>query len=247
MNSIRSYIKYLIFLPSIIFSQNDELEFSRESESTKVETLESQQKVFNVFKYQPSENIRLIYDSDFGETTSRIELTDEGYLDINENDDFSYIQQMKYGNDGIYLMKADQEIDLFLFISKEMKTEYPSPPLQLPKDLIIGQEWIWEGYKVEDDDTISVRTVGKVIGEEPTTVPAGEFHALRVKFDIETSDGEKSIVNQWLIPNIGRIRMHVVIDGGGFIGTILSLLGYDEIEFNLKEIKNIELAKKDSS
>ena len=242
MDNINSYIKYLLFIPAVLFAQNGELEFLSDLDSTKNITTQIQQKFYDISEYQPTENINLIYDSDFGETTSRIEITEEGYLDINENDDFCYIQKMKYNDDGIYLLRADQEIDLFLFISKEMETEYPSPPLQLPKNLFIGQEWVWEGYKVENDDSIKVRTVAKVIGEEEITVPAGTFNALRIQFDNETSEGEHSIINQWIVHNVGRVKMHVVIDGGGFIGTILSLLGYDEIEFNLKEIKRIEIA-----
>lgn len=242
MNKINSYIIYFLFIPLVILSQSNENEFSHDT--TNVFTAKLQQKVFNIFEYQPTENIQLVYDSDFGETISRIEITDEGYLDINENDDFSYIQKLEYRGNGIYLLEADQQLDIFLFISREMETKYPSPALQLPKNLVIGEEWIWEGFKVEDDDSISVHTVGKLIGEEQIKVPAGEFNALRINFEIETSDGEKSIITQWLVPNVGRVKMHVTIDGGGFIGTLLSLLGYDEIEFNLKEIKNTEVANK---
>lgn len=243
MNDINSYIKYFLFIPIVVFSQNDGNKSS--IDSTNVLTSNISKEIFNIFEYQPTEDMQLVYDSDFGETVSRIEATAEGFRDINENDDFSYIQKMRSDENGIYLIKADQEIDLFLFISKEMKTEYPSPPLQLPKNLIIGQEWIWEGYKVEDNDSIKVRTLAKVIEEEEITVPAGTFNALRIQFINETSEGEHSTINQWLAPNVGRVKMNVSIDGGGFIGTILSLLGYDEIEFNLKEIKNIELANKD--
>ena len=242
MDIINSYLKYLLFIPAVIFAQNNKLEFVSDLDSAINNTTQAHHKTFNIFEYQPTEDIKLVYDSDFGETSSRIEITEEGYLDINENDDFCYIQKMKYDDDGIYLLRADQEIDLFLFISKEMETEYPSPPLQLPKDLFIGQEWVWEGYKVENDDSIKVRTEAKVIGEEVITLPAGTFEALRIQFDNVTSEGEHSIINQWIAPNVGRVKMHVMIDGGGFIGTILSLLGYDEIEFNLKEIKHVEIA-----
>jgi len=242
MDNINAYIKYFLFIPAILFAQNGENNLSFDYDSIKSKSTHTEQNIFSLFDYQPTEDIKLIYDSDFGETTSRIEITEEGYLDINDNDDFCYIQKMKYDDDGIYLLKADQEIDLFLFISKEMETEYPSPPLQLPKNLFVGQEWVWEGYKVENDDSIKVRTVAEVIGEEEITVPAGTFDALRIQFDNETSEGEHSIINQWIVHNVGRVKMHIVIDGGGFIGTILSLLGYDEIEFNLKEIKRIEVA-----
>ena len=245
INKITSYLKYIIFIPLILFAQNEELDFSSDLDSVKNFTTQPQLKVYNSFDYQPAENITLIYDSDFGETTSRIEITDEGYLDINENDDFSYIQKMKYEDDGIYLLNADQQVNLFLFISKDINTEYPIPVLQLPKYLATNEEWIWEGFKVENDDTIDVRTVGKFIGEESITVPAGTFKTLRIQFEIETSDGENSLITQWMVRDVGRVKMDISIDGNGFIGTMISLLGYDEIEFNLKEIKHIKLAYKE--
>jgi len=245
MNRITFYIKHFFLIPAVIFAQNGELDSSSSLDSVKNFTTQPEQKVYNSFGYQPAENIKLIYDSDFGETTSKIEITDEGYLDINENDDFSYIQKMKYGDDGIYLLNADQQVDLFLFISKEINTEYPIPVLQLPKNLVVNQEWIWEGFKVENDDTIDVRTVGRLIGEESITIPAGTFNALRIQYEIETNEGENSIINQWIAPNVGRVKMHVSIDGNGFIGTMISLLGYDEIEFNLKGINHTKLAYKD--
>lgn len=245
MNKITSYIKHFVLIPAVIFAQNEELDISSELDSVKNIITRVQHNVYNSFDYQPAENIKLIYDSDFGETTSRIEITDEGYIDINENDDFRYVQQMKYGDNGIYLLNADQQVDLFLFISKEITTEYPIPVLQLPKKLVANQEWIWEGFKVENDDTIDVRTVGKFIGEESITVPAGTFKALRIQYAIETSDGENSIITQWMVRNVGRVKMDISIDGNGFVGTMISLLGYDEIEFNLKEIKHTKLAYKD--
>jgi len=125
-------------------------------------------------------------------------------------------------------------------ISKEIETLYPSPALQMPKYLTFGQEWNWEGYNIEDDDSIKVKT----IGEESITVPAETFDALKIRYEIETSEGEHSVIDQWLVKNIGRVKLHVDMDGNGFIGTILSILGYDEIEFTLKEIKCAELVEK---
>jgi len=244
MEKLKILLKHLLFIPALVIAQDNDIDSTLSLDSTKRNNAFIEQKTYNLFNYWPSEDIRLVYDSDFGETISKIVHTDDGYLDFNENDDFHYIQSLKYENDPIYLLKADQEIDIFLFFSKEIKTLYPTAALQMPKYLKVGEEWVWEGYKVEDDDSIKVKTIGKIIGEESITVPAGIFNSLKIRYEIETSEGEHSVIDQWLVKNIGRVKLHVEMDGKGFIGTILSILGYDEIEFTLKEIKYAELVEK---
>ncbi len=242
MEKLKILLKHLLFIPIVVLAQDDDLKIQTSIDSAKDTNTIVENKVYNLLDYVPTEDIRLIYDSDFGETISKIVLTEEGYLDYNENDDFQYIQSLKCDENGIYLLKADQEIDIFLFFSKEIETLYPTPALQIPNHVAVGQQWVWEGYKVEDDDSIMVKTIGKIISEESITLQAGTFNALRIRYEIETSEGEHSVVDQWMVKNIGRVKLHVEMDGNGFIGTILSLLGYDEIEFNLKEIKYTELA-----
>ncbi|VAX15148.1 hypothetical protein MNBD_IGNAVI01-800 [hydrothermal vent metagenome] len=244
MERLKILLKHFLFIPAIVIAQGNDIDSTSSFDTTKSNNAHIEQKTYNLFNYQPAEDIRLIYDSDFGETTSKIVHTEDGYLVFNENNDFHYIQSLKYEDDGIYLLKADQEVDLFLFLSKEIETLYPTPALQMPKFLTVGQEWNWEGYKVEDDDSIKVKTIGKVIGEESVTVPAGTFDALKIRYKIETSEGEHSVIDQWIVKGIGRVKLHVDMDGNGFIGTILSILGYDEIEFTLKEIKYAELVDK---
>jgi len=243
MERLKFLLKHFLFIPVVIFAQDNDLEIQTSIDSLSEKNSIVEEKVYNLLDYIPTKDIRLVYDSDFGETISKIIPTENGYLDYNENDDFQYIQSLKFDDDGIYLTKADQEIDIFLFFSREVETLYPTPALQMPKHVTLGQEWVWEGYKVEDDDSIKVKTVGKIVGEDSITLPAGTFNALKIRYENETSEGEHSIIDQWLVKNIGRVKLHVEMDGKGFIGTILSLLGYDEIEFNLKEIKYTEVAE----
>ena len=244
MEKLKFLLKHFLFIPAVILAQDNDLDIQTTIDSVTSKDTIVEEKVFNLFDYLPTDDIRLVYDSDFGETVSKVVQTEDGYLDYNENEDFQYIQELRYKDDGIYLLKADQEIDLFLFLSKEIETLYPTPALQIPKYTKIGEEWVWEGYKVEDDDSIKVRTVGKIIGEENITLPAGTFDAIKIRYEITTSEGEHSVIDQWMVKNVGRVKLHVQMDGNGFIGTILSLLGYDEIEFNLKEIQYTKVADK---
>lgn len=226
----------LLLVPFCTFSQNI-ANTSQNNENTP-------EKVYNLKDYLLAEDTKLVLDSEFGDTFTTVRIDEKTIVDKNESDDFHYIQKLEMKEDGIYLLSADQHVNIFLFFSKNMETTYPNPPLQLPIEMNIGDSWKWETIKVEDGDSVIVNTSGKVESEELLVLESGEYKTIKILFDIETSEGEKSRVTQWLAPNLGRIKMNVQMEGGGFIGTILSLLGYDEIEFTLKEVEHIEVANK---
>jgi len=77
----------------MVIAQGNDVDSTSSLDSTKCNNAFIEQKTYNLFNYQPLEDIRLVYDSDFGETVSRIVHTDGGYLEFNENDDFHYIQR----------------------------------------------------------------------------------------------------------------------------------------------------------
>ncbi len=93
MERLKILLKYFLFIPVIVITQGNDIESTSSPDTTKRNSAFIEQKTYNLFNYQPSEDIRLVYDSDFGETVSRIVHTDGGYLDFNENDDFHYIQR----------------------------------------------------------------------------------------------------------------------------------------------------------
>ena len=137
-----------------MFAQNINNEF--ESKIDSVNRVTENPKTYNLLEYLQNENLKLIYESDFGETTCRIEKNDTGYLDINENDDFTYIQEMKFDDDGVYLLKADQHVEVLLFISKDIETIYPTTVKQLPKKISKGEI---SGQTVDEESKFFEETV----------------------------------------------------------------------------------------
>jgi hypothetical protein len=60
-----------------------------------------------------------------------------------------------------------------------------------------------------------------------------------MKFQIDIykkKSGSHTKFYEWRTPNIGLVKLEAYIDSKGFIGTVMNLLGYDEMKFELKEI-----------
>ncbi len=189
------------------------------------------------FEYFPLDTTRtLVYDSTFGETVSNVVRKKNELIVINESEDFSYIQNFIVGDDGIYITQTQQKLDVFMFISSEASIRYNEPALRLPIPLGEGSEWNWEGDEYKDDDSSAVSISGQFIGTERITTHAGVFECINIELHVNSKKGSKSIVNEWLAPGIGLVKLEAEIDGNGIVGLLQSVLGYDEIYFELKEI-----------
>lgn len=68
-------------------------------------------------------------------------------------------------------------------------------------------------------------------------VKAGIFEAIKVETIVRSPSGAKNIINEWYSQNIGLVKVKIIIEGGGLMGLIRDLLGYGEIDFELKEIR----------
>jgi hypothetical protein len=180
----------------------------------------------------------MLYESSFGELTSRVINDGEDLILENMSDDFKYIQTFKVKNDTIYLTRTEQAVDVFLFISTESIVTYSEPALRIPFPLQDEDEWIWEGYDIHEEDTNGIAFKGKVIGIDSVTTPAGEFECLKIEIKVESETGTNSRINEWLAPGIGIVKEVVYIEGGGMSGFFRDILGYDEIFFELSSIEN---------
>jgi len=189
-----------------------------------------------------NENKILIYDSDFGETVSKVVKNGDKFEIINESEKFKYIQKLKKEDDGLYLFQTNQYVDVFLFISSSAEIHYTSPALNIALPLEEKKKWTWSGEQFDDDstETKSVSINGEVVGIEKINVPAGEFEAVKISIKISIENGSNSDVTQWLVPDIGVVKTVAKVEGTGLVGMLTSLLGYDELVFELKEIREIE-------
>jgi hypothetical protein len=187
--------------------------------------------------YPAKENITLTYSTSFGETKSKFIYKDQNLVSVNESDKFKYRQKLNIQTDGVYVTETYQYIKLFFFINKEATYTYNKPLLRLPIPLTPGKCWNWEGTEYSDGDSSTVSVTGKIFNKELITVPAGKFDAIRIETKIESSSKTKNTIIEWYAEDIGLIKASISIEGGGFMGMARDLLGYGEINFELKEIK----------
>lgn len=187
-----------------------------------------------------NEKMELIFNSNLGETTKRFRIVKDSLKIFNLADKFQYIQTFAKMENGIYLLRTEQKVDVLFLFSSHVNITYSAPALQLPNPLIVGNKWEWKGLQVKNGDTTSIVIKGKVLSEEEIIVPAGKFKTLKIEMFIKDSGGELSTVQQWLAPNIGIVKLHATIEGKGIIQFAMSMLGYDEINYELKEIKYLE-------
>jgi hypothetical protein len=187
-----------------------------------------------------NKNVELIFESTVGEMKRTVTIGDGVYTLTNEADNFKYSQTFSQENDGAFLVKTEQNVNILLIFSKHAEITYTEPVIQLPKSVKVGDTWQWKGLQIKEDDSTEVTMTGHAIKEEVLTLPAGKFNTLKVEIISEDIDGAKTIFTQWLVPNIGSVKMNVRMEGHGLIQIAMAILGYDEVISELKEIKYLE-------
>lgn len=186
-------------------------------------------------------NIKLVFESSVGEMVKTIEEKDGLYIVTNKAHNFKYVQTLKEDEEGIYLVKTEQNVNILLIFSKHAEVLYSEPALQIQQPFKIGDTWTWKGYQVKtEEDTTALTITGRALSEEVLNLPAGEFKTLKVEIVVENAEGNKTIFTQWLAKGIGSVKMNVKIDGHGIIQFAMNLLGYDEINSELKEIQYLD-------
>ena len=180
---------------------------------------------------------KLIYKSSFGDL--ELKITDEKNIHqfSYESDKFKYRQKLFVNNKGLFVVETYQKIKLLLFITKEGNYIYDKPLLRVPFPIEVGQEWSWNGIEFVNDESRSVKLKGKAAEFETVNTSAGKFEALKVETTIETSSGSKNIMTEWFAKDIGLVKMHISIEGGGTLGFVRDVLGYKSIDFELMKIQ----------
>ena len=190
----------------------------------------------NYFPTDPS--LKLIYNSSMGEAYAVIKRKGNNYVMDLRNDDFYFIQTVHVANDTVFLTKLDQEVDVFLFISSSASVTYNRPYLRFPFPLKNNDSWTWNGVEyIDEENPDSIKVSGKVLGSETVQTEAGKFECVKFQIDInKKKSGSHTRFYEWRTPKIGLVKLEAFIDSKGFIGTIMNLLGYDEMKFELKKI-----------
>ncbi len=181
----------------------------------------------------------MIFKSNIGETIRTIESFDSLLKVTNKSDKFTYTQTFQTRKNGVYLVRTEQHITTF-FYSKEVDITYSEPILQIPKPLKAGDKWNWSGYQIKNGDTTEISILGKAIENETLELPAGKFRTLKIRLFFQEQDGEETELYQWLDSKLGCVKTKAIINGTGIMAFAMSLVGYDEIDSELKEIRYLE-------
>ncbi len=198
-------------------------------------------KTVNTFgkEYLPyNKDVVLVYKSNFDETKSKTDVEGNSVVLDNKSDDFIYRQKYVLKDDGLYINETYQKIKVLLFFRAEKKVTYNKDLLKIPFPVKTGQEWKCERTEFCDGDSNKISLVSKCIGEEEITVEAGKFNAMKLETTVKSEDGSTNNIEEWIAPNVGLVKVRVVMKGGGLTGTIRDLLGLGELVFELKEIKS---------
>ncbi len=216
------------------------LNASNHSSGTKhIEEIITNEEIVIGPEYFPTNtSLKLVYNSSMGEASAEIKKNGSSYVLDLRNDDFYFMQTVFVENDTIFLTKLDQSVDVFLFISSSASVTYSRPYLRFPFPLKENVTWNWDGVEYIDEenpDTINVS--GRVIGNETIVTEAGKFECVKFQIDIHKKKrGTHTKFYEWRAPEVGLVKLEAFIDSKGFIGTVMDLLGYDEMKFELKEI-----------
>ena len=188
------------------------------------------------FPTNPS--LKLVYNSSMGEAYAEIKQKGNNYIMDLRNDDFYFVQTVHVANDTVFLTKLDQEVDVFLFISSSASITYNRPYLRFPFPLKKDDTWTWNGVEyIDEENPDTIKVAGKVLGREMVETEAGKYDCVKFQIDIhKKKSGSHTKFYEWRAPNIGLVKLEAFIDSEGFIGTVMNLIGYGEMKFELKEI-----------
>lgn len=189
--------------------------------------------------YFPTDpSLKLVYNSSMGEAYAEVKTKGNSFIMDLRNDDFYFVQTVHVENDTIFLTKLEQEVDVFIFISSSASVTYNRPYLRFPFPLKKNDSWTWNGVEyIDEENPDTIKVSGKVLGREMVETEAGKFDCVKFQIDIrKKKSGSHTKFYEWRTPKIGLVKLEAFIDSKGFIGTVMNLLGYDEMKFELKKI-----------
>ena len=198
-------------------------------------------KVYGREYFPLSQDLKITYDSNFDEIESTVSVNGDTVTLSNIGEDFKYVQSFFVKEDGIYIVKTHQYVDISFFIpTQNSHVTYNEPVFRIPMPLKENQTWEWHGFDIHDEDTNAISFIGKVVGEEKIINDAGEFDCLRIEIYVDSKEGSDVTIHEWLAPNVGVVKNEIDIEARGIPGLIQKFLGLDKLYFRMKAIERIE-------
>ncbi|MFZ5946537.1 MAG: hypothetical protein ACOYU5_01065 [Stygiobacter sp.] len=204
--------------------------------SLKLNATDKAKKLYGRELFPLSATKEYIYNSTFSEIKVKAFIQNDLINTRSESSKFKYYQKLELKNNGLFVNNTYQWVKIFLFIHKENNISYSKPLRRYALPLYVGLEWQDETTEFIDEEGNPVKLNAKVLAEETIKTEAGDFNALKIQTIVESSGGSKNIVTEWLAENIGMVKTHIEILGGGLTGMLRDLLGFGTIDFELKKI-----------
>ncbi|UCH65189.1 MAG: hypothetical protein JSW63_11360 [Ignavibacterium sp.] len=183
-------------------------------------------------------DVKLVYESTFGETICTTWLEEDQYVQEFISDEFIMIQQLKLDTNKLCITYLEQQLDILYITAHSIVVNYnePSQLVSIPVQKDIKSQWTGLEY-VNDHPADSIVITSEYLGNETITSEAGEFDCIKLVFVIKKASGKVNNYYEWRAPDVGLVQLTAEVDQKGFVGLMTQILGYDEIVFRLKKIE----------
>jgi hypothetical protein len=183
--------------------------------------------------------VRLIYESTFGETECNTRKEGSNFIQEFDGDDFKMVQELKLANDAMSIIRMDQELNILFITAHSINVTYSEPAklVSIPVKEDVKSEWYGLEY-VNDHHADTITITSEYKGNKVIKTEAGEFDCIILDYTITKKSGRINRYREWRAPNVGLVQLTAIVDPGGFVGLMTKILGIDEIYFRLKEIQS---------
>jgi hypothetical protein len=183
--------------------------------------------------YPINAGLKLVYNTNLGEGYCIIDSLENGFKLSYTLPGIVYAQYLELKDNVVLVTKAENKILLW-----QNEYFYPSPIPRLIMPFTVEQKWSWSGIEIYKNDSISTIVEVEILEQEYISTPAGNFYCIPVSTNIISADGTEKRSIEWLAKNIGLVKANIKMKGTGIPFLIQKLFGLDEINFELKEIRN---------
>jgi hypothetical protein len=189
------------------------------------------------FSFNP--DVKLVYESTFGETVCTTWLEDDQYVQEFIGDEFRMIQHLKLDTNKLCVIYLEQQLDILFITAHSIVVNYNEPAklVSIPVQKDIKSQWTGLEY-VNDHPADTIVITSEYLGNEIITTEAGEFDCIKLAFIIKKASGKVNKYYEWRAPDVGLVQLTAQVDQKGFVGLMTQILGYDEIVFLLKKIES---------
>ena len=232
MFALKNIIAFLLIITTILFGFDY---------TTTVGGLDQDEATFHFgeeyFSFNP--DVKLIYESTFGETVCTTWLEDDEYVQEFISDEFRMIQQLKLDTNKLCITYMEQQLDILFITAHSIVVNYNEPAqlVSIPVKKDIKSQWTGLEY-VNDHPADTIVITSEYLGNEIITSEAGEFDCIKLVFVIKKASGKVNKYYEWRAPDVGLVQLTAEVDQKGFVGLMTQILGYDEIVFLLKKIES---------